>query len=294
VVEKGAKSMIATYPDGSVVPYPRNCVPANPRGSNDLLNISRFESFIAKIPTERYYHGVHQRFDSGRAEFLAKMSQNDLSPIRWESPEEYPQNIGRTLVDLPHLQSLQNPSLYPSGLSGPFDLGTLNLHFLAIFKLHFLSLRAAFGPSVPESSFVYFQHPNGSIEPAVIQEVIEGTLLWDMVSRDWEDAATGLAPPWQEYSALLHQELAKYCRSSGLVDFNLMNFIFVPDKKALYYVESKPPFFRTSRRNAFNQELINKIFVDCMPVATASPADDVRSKRPPVVHRSWLGRFLGH
>lgn len=283
--------MIAMYPDGSILPLPPNCTPANPRGSNDLLDISRFGSYIAKIPTERYYHGVHQRFDSCRPEFLAKLSQNDLTPIRWESPEEYPQNVRQTLQDLPHLENLQNPSIYPSGVSGPFELDNLRLHFLIIFKRHFLDLKAAFGPSIPDCSFVYFQHPDGRMEPAVIQEAIDGTLLWDMVSRDWENAAVGLAPQWQEHSVLLQQELANFCKSSDSIDFNFMNFIFVPESNALYYVESKPPFFRTSRRNEFNRDLISKLFCHCVPVA--SSMTDVKSEAPPPVPRSWLNRFLG-
>ena len=98
-----------------------------------------------------------------------------------------------------------------------------------------------------------------SLEPALFQERVPGTTLWQM----YDFAVLQVRPQWRPFLPAIAAQLSKLL-DSGLVnhvDWNIQNFVFDEQKGRLFYVDLKPTILVARQSNEHNLQGIRDYFL---------------------------------
>jgi len=128
------------------------------------------------------------------------------------------------------------------------------VYYLFVHKLQQERLRKRKLLALPETRFVIIQQPAlrffSSTSPAIVQQRISGTRLWDMYDHDNDclDSAYGHLIPVldAQLRPLLDSELRDH------IDWNIQNFVFNEAEQRLYYVDTKPSLLFAKSHNEHN------------------------------------------
>ena len=108
--------------------------------------------------------------------------------------------------------------------------------------------------SVPKAKFIMLkQGIMGFNTPAIVQEKILGTTLWDMFDHERKTVKL----EFTDSKSAISEGLGRFL-SSDDIDYNPKNFIF--SDGIIYYVDSKPGIYARSEINSTNERLLIKHF----------------------------------
>jgi hypothetical protein len=98
-----------------------------------------------------------------------------------------------------------------------------------------------------------------TFEPALFQERICGTTLWNMF--DFQTLA--VKPPWRPFVPTISTQLSNLLDSGLLhhIDWNIQNFVFDEAAGHLFYVDLKPTTFVAKHSNEHNLRGIRQYYV---------------------------------
>jgi hypothetical protein len=134
-------------------------------------------------------------------------------------------------------------------------------HYLAVHKLQYERLRTAGTIAIPAARFGVLRTGRffRRFQPALFQERVPGTTLWDMF--DFE--ALQVLPAWRPVLPAISAQLTRLLDSALLnhVDWNIKNFVFDEVGQRLFYVDMKPTTFVAKHSNDHNVTGIREYFV---------------------------------
>ena len=136
-------------------------------------------------------------------------------------------------------------------------------HYLAVHKVQYERLQTQTAVGIPRARFGLLRSTRlgifRSYEPALFQERVPGTTLWDMF--DFE--ALRVMTRWQPFVSAISAQLSLLL-DSGLrehVDWNIKNFVFDEARRRLFYVDLKPTTFVAKQSNEHNLTGIRDYFI---------------------------------
>ncbi len=219
--------------------YAVDCAP--PTQTNLFLRVGLVDELFIKLPSERGW-------DDYRT-FLRFAHPHPLDVRPLEAAERF-DNLPGTLARVPALSSLD--------ASDP-EIG----HYLAVHKLQYERIRNQTAVGIPLARFGALRpHRRGfrpTIEPALFQERVPGTTLWDMYDFD----NLRIKPEWQPHLPIVSAQLSNFLDSGLLhhVDWNIQNFVFDAQQERLFYVDLKPTIFVARSSNEHNLKGIREYFL---------------------------------
>lgn len=107
-----------------------------------------------------------------------------------------------------------------------------------------------FGTAIPEAALVRLRDSDGAAWEAVVQRRIDGPTLLDIIGFDGDIVAE-----FRGRATEIAEQLRIFANAQD-VDLSLTNFVFDPEAGRVFYIESKPPLFRTRRRNEFYRRVL--------------------------------------
>lgn len=178
---------------------------------------------------------------------LAIPHEQDLRPL--DEPERW-DKLSQTLESFTELKPV-------------LRVGSEEAHYLAIHKLQYERLRTQSAVVIPRAKFGILQsthhHIFRRLEPALFQERVEGTTLWDMfdfttnrVDRRWASAVP-------QISARLYRLLDSSLLNH--IDWNIKNFVFNEPADSLAYVDMKPTTLLARSSNQTNLKGLRDHFI---------------------------------
>lgn len=208
--------------------------------TNLFLRTGCADNLYLKIPSER---GI------GDYRLFIRNADSNRADIRGVEEAERFKNLDRTLSAFPDLKAL-------TAISSELA------HYLAVHKLQYERLKTQSAVRIPRACYGVVCLTRFGIfrkfEPALFQERIQGTTLWNMFDFD----ALQVRPAWRhcisEISARLSALLA-----SGLeqhIDWNIQNFIWDDSERELFYVDQKPSLLVAKHSNEYNLKGIRDHF----------------------------------
>lgn len=200
--------------------------------TNLFLKVGQVDELFIKTPSRR---GLE---DYRKFVKLARPNPADLRPL--DAAERF-ENLKDTLANFSDLKPIAaiNPEL---------------AHYLAVHKLQYERLRGQSKVGIPQARFGVFGRSRFGIfrtfEPALFQESIPGTTLWQM----FDFAALRVAAEWRPYLPAISYQLTELLRSplASHIDWNIQNFVFNSAGARLFYVDSKPTAFVAKESNELN------------------------------------------
>lgn len=209
--------------------------------TNLFMKVGWVDQLYIKVPSER---GLE---DYRRYVKLAQRGPNDIR--RLEEAERF-ERLTETLATLPDLAPLTS-------------IGSELAHYVAVHKLQYDRLRRQNAVKIPRARFGTIQRKGWgffrSFEPALFQERISGTTLWNMF--DFE--ALVVMPQWRPFVSTISAQLSRLL-DSGLrdhIDWNIQNFVFDEAAGQLFYVDLKPTPFVAKQSNEQNLEGIRRYYI---------------------------------
>lgn len=139
-------------------------------------------------------------------------------------------------------------------LRAVMKVGSEESHYLAVHKLQYERLRSQAAVRIPRAKFGVLKSAHHGIfrrlEPALFQERIRGTTLWDM----FDFTENRVAPRWREFLPGISARLSRLLASSlsKHIDWNIKNFVFDEAEDCLSYVDMKPTTFVSRSSNELN------------------------------------------
>jgi hypothetical protein len=209
--------------------------------TNLFLKIGRVDELYIKVPTDR---GLD---DYRRFVKLAQTGPEDVRPL--EEAERF-ERLKDTLRSLPELDPLTSIS---SELA----------HYLAIHKLQYERLRGQKAVKVPRARFGTLRRKGRGFfrtyEPALFQERICGTTLWNM----FDFQTLTVMPRWRPFVSVISTQLSELLVSGLLhhIDWNIQNFVFDEEASHLFYVDLKPTIFVAKQGNEQNLQGIRQYYI---------------------------------
>ncbi len=228
------------YHDGDEVPWPTPCARLQTPRDGVVLDVLVGRVVMLKVPTPYYFESINRELGTGFGARLLRFIDEYISliflgapkyPIRRPRLEELPANVSAALRKYPRLAQIAKTEV--------------ELHWAVLTKLNDVQLRERFGRAIPESALVRLIDPNGLGWEAVIQRRITGPSLTEMVGHHGE-----IKDEFLNHASAMVAQLQRFADTPD-IDCSFTNFVFEPDSGILFYIESKPPLFRTKRRNEF-------------------------------------------
>lgn len=208
--------------------------------TNLFLRVGLVDELFIKLPSERGW-ADYRRF--------LRFAQPHPLDIRTLDAAERFENLPGTLARFPGLRSLhaRDPEI---------------AHYLAVHKLQYERIRNQTAVGIPLARFgvLRSQRRQASvIDPALFQERVPGTTLWDMYDFD----ALRVKPEWQPYLPIVSAQLSNFLDSGLLhhVDWNIGNFVFDAQEERLFYVDLKPTVYLDRSGNEHNLKGIRDYFL---------------------------------
>jgi len=209
--------------------------------TNLFLRVGLVDELFIKLPSQRGWEDYRSflRF--------AKPHPLDIRPL--EAAERF-ENLPATLARFPalRLQNARDPQI---------------AHYLAVHKLQYERIRNQTALGIPLACFgVLRSHRRWwapAVEPALFQERVAGTTLWDIYDFD----AFRVKPAWQPYLPIISAQLSNFLDSGLLhhVDWNIRNFVFDAERERLFYVDLKPTAVVARSSNEHNLKGIRDYFI---------------------------------
>lgn len=208
--------------------------------TNLFLRVGSIDDLFFKLPSPRGWADYRSFF---------RFPQPHPEDIRaLESPERF-ENLPATLVRFPTLDVRQGPE---------------TTHYLAVYKLQYERIRNQTAVGIPQARFGALRSARRGfrqrIEPALFQERVSGTTLWDIFDFD----SLRIKPAWQPHLPIISAQLSNFLDAGLLehVDWNIQNFVFHAEQERLFYVDLKPTIFVAKSSNAHNLKGIRDYFLD--------------------------------
>lgn len=209
--------------------------------TNLFLDVGVVDDLFVKTPSKRGIEDYRR--------FVKLAEPNPLDVRSLEDSEAFkglPQTLGRL---------------------GWHDLGGINAevaHYLAVHKLQYERLRSRMrSVALPISKFGFLRQVRFGLVPRVVpalfQERIAGTTLWEM----YDFAALRVASRWRPFLAIIGAQLSELISSDLVnhIDWNIKNFVFSAPTKQLTYVDLKPTMFISRQSNEHNLQGIRDYFL---------------------------------
>lgn len=227
---------IAAIVDGGIY-----AMPSAPLGQSGLfLRVGCIDEVFVKVPSAR---GMDDYRDFVRD---AKPNPSDIRGL--EDAERY-DGLDSTLRRLPLLAT-----------SGVQDRELL--HYLAVHQLQHERLRDADVVAIPPARFGFLRSGRliHKLEPAMFQQRVDGSTLWEMFDFD----ALEVTRPWWPHLPAISGQLRKLLDSPWMnhIDWNIQNFVFRPSDERLFYVDMKPTLFLAAQSNAHNLQGLRDYFIE--------------------------------
>ena len=209
--------------------------------TNLFLKIACLDRLYVKVPSQR-------GFDDYRK--FVKLAEANRADVRSLEDAERFENLAAALGSVPDLGPL-------TGISSELA------HYAVVHKLQHERLQTQDAVKIPRARFGARQSKGWgffrSYEPAMFQEKVSGTTLWDMF--DFE--ALAVRPEWQLFAPLISTRLASLLDSGLLhhIDWNIQNFVFDKEAGELFYVDLKPTTFVAKESNERNLAGIRRYYI---------------------------------
>jgi hypothetical protein len=209
--------------------------------TNLFLRIGRLDELFVKIPSPRGFSD-YRRFIR-----YEETNPEDLRPL--EDAERFT-NLRRTIDAFPdplHWREL-DPEI---------------AHYLVVHKLQHERLRRQEAVRVPKVKFGMLSFSRfplfRKVYPALFQQRVAGTTLWDM----FDFSARRIRPRWQPFWPVISAQLSNLldCGLISHIDWNIQNFLFNDIDQQLYYVDLKPTTFVARSSNEHNLRGIRSEFI---------------------------------
>ena len=137
-----------------------------------------------------------------------------------------------------------------------------DLHYLAVHRIQHERLRAAGVVDVPAARFAFLRSGRliRRVQPALFQQRVEGTTLWEM----FDFSVLEVTRPWWPHLPAISAALKRLLDSDLAVhvDWNIQNFVFRKEDERLFYVDMKPTTFVGVESNEHNLKGIRDYFVE--------------------------------
>ena len=216
-------------------------MPSTPlRQTGLFLRVGRIDEVYVKVPSKR---GQDDYRDFVRD---AKPSASDIRAL--EDAERY-DALDSALRQFP-----------PLAASGVADRELL--HYLAVHQLQHERLRDADVVAIPPARFGFLRSGRliRKLEPAMFQQRVDGSTLWEMFDFD----ALEVTRPWWPHLPAISGQLGKLLDSPWVshIDWNIQNFVFRQSDQRLFYVDMKPTLFLAAESNAHNLQGLRDYFIE--------------------------------
>jgi len=148
------------------------------------------------------------------------------------------------------------------------EFGDMMVHWLLLQRLQYDRLKAVI--QIPETKYCFFNKRGflfSSTYPGIVQQRVRGISLWDMIDHGASHAGREHDSfVRQEYVPLIPRISSQLSRLatpafSSHVNWHIMNFIFDPLTKVLYYLDLKPSSMFGRWRNERNLRNIRRDFL---------------------------------
>ncbi len=209
--------------------------------TNLFLKLCCVDQLYIKVPTGR---GLD---DYRKFVRLAQTGPEDIRPL--EEAERF-ERLNDALRSFPDLEPLTSIS---SELA----------HYVAIHKLQYERLRKQNAVKIPRARFGTLRLKGWGFfrtyEPALFQERICGTTLWNMF--DFQTLA--VMPRWRPFVSAISDQLSELldCGLLHHIDWNIQNFVFDEEASQLFYVDLKPTIFVARQGNEHNLQGIRQYYI---------------------------------
>ena len=206
-----------------------------------FLKIAFVGNVFIKIPSKRGWNDYHK---------YVKCAIPDPEDIRALESKERIENMEETIKTFPDLRNLLK-----------WNISKDIIHWLLIYRLQYERCRSWI--PVPLTKFVVLRFRRFGLlsffKPALVQEKVTGTRLWDMidfltekVSDRWKSNLPSIS---RQLSPLLSREKIKH------INWNIQNFIFNEEQDKLWYVDLTPTLFISRWGNEHNLKGIREEFI---------------------------------
>jgi hypothetical protein len=209
--------------------------------TNLFLKVGRVDDVYIKVPSKRGLDDYRK---------FVKLAQTTSQDIRSLEDAERFERLGIALEVF-------------AGLKPIAEVSAEFAHYLVVHKLQYERLLGQTAVEIPRSKFALLRFVRLGIfktyVPALFQEPIRGTTLWDM----FDFVKLTIKPRWRPFLPAISAQLAEFLES-GLrnhVDWNIKNFIFDEIEERLFYVDLKPTTFVARSSNAQNLQGIRDFFI---------------------------------
>jgi hypothetical protein len=197
-----------------------------------FLRVGCIGDLFVKVPSAR-------GFDDYRS--FVKRALPHAEDLRSLEDAERWERLDQTLASFPDLKPV-------------VKVGSEAAHYLAIHKLQYERLRTQAVVRIPRAQFGVLRSTHHGIfrklEPALFQEKVPGTTLWDM----FDFSANRVEPRWNEFLPGISSRLSKLIDSPLVnhIDWNIQNFLFDEADGSLSYVDMKPTLLVSRASNETN------------------------------------------
>lgn len=230
-----------------------------------LLHVRGIDDVFIKAATPRLLDPLAQYLSD-----LEKLKESDLARydrVRLLEDIERPSNFGNALKQYPEFQSSLE-AIETDETTASINDASMLVMFLILCRSNLDRLKRISTVAIPKSHFVIvnsvakrfppWSAPTVSVAPAIVQEKVSGTMLWDMYSP----GAEAIKPTWKPFvdciseqlRPMLHAEVARY------IDWSPENFLFDTKERKVYYVDSEPNIWMGMRANEHNLRGIRRFF----------------------------------
>lgn len=209
--------------------------------TNLFLQVGCVDELFFKVPSARGF-ADYRRF--------IKLGESNPEDIRSLDESERFERLPLALERYPSLRTLA-------------ELDAEATHYLAVHKIQHDRLRNQTAVGIPQAKFGLLRRVRlamfGTVKPAMLQERVHGTSLWDM----YDFAALRVKPQWKGSLSVISAQLSNLLDSGVLnhIDWNIQNFIFDESDERLYYVDLKPTTFVARQSNEHNLKGIRDYFI---------------------------------
>jgi len=209
--------------------------------TNLFLKMGCVDQLYIKIPTDRGLDDYRK---------FVKLAQTGREDIRQLEDAERFERLKDTLRTLPDLEPLTSIS---SELA----------HYVAIHKLQYERLQKQNAVKIPTARFGTLRLKGWGFfrryEPALFQERICGTTLWNM----FDFRTLRVMRRWQPFVAAISAQLSELldCGLLHHIDWNIQNFVFNEEAGRLFYVDPKPTTFVARHGNEHNLQGLRQYYI---------------------------------
>lgn len=207
--------------------------------TNLFLKVGCLDDLFIKVPSARGFTD-YRTFVK-----LARTTPADIRPL--DESERF-ERLDATLARF-------------AGFEQPLAVNREIAHYLLVHKIQYDRLRNGRGVGIPTARFGMVRSGRllRSLAPALFQERVRGTTLWEM----FDFTARRVASRWRRFLPAISDQLSRLLDSGLLnhIDWNIQNFVFREADERLFYVDLKPTIFVARHGNDLNLKGLRDYFI---------------------------------